>query len=175
MLKLKPVIILFVIHSLLVMPVTDSRAADFKKIFSNPFKKTRSQSPDEEDFEFETKDRTKYIGEYCSFAGLNLIVLQGVGLVTGLDGTGGDPPPSPFRTKLLDEMRRQEIENPNQILASPDTAMVVVQAYLPPLIEKEKTLMWKSGWLVVTKPPASMAAGSCPASSLNMQMLKGKE
>ena len=33
-------------------------------------------------------------------------------------------------------MRRRNIKNPNRILASPTTAMVVVRAYLPPLIRK---------------------------------------
>ena len=96
----------------------------------------RFQSPDIETEDFETRVETPLIGEFTTTAGLNMITLQGVGLVTGLDGTGGDPPVSVYRTTLLNEMRRRNIKNPNQILASPSTAMVVVRAYLPPLIRK---------------------------------------
>ncbi|MEO1997352.1 MAG: flagellar basal body P-ring protein FlgI [Planctomycetaceae bacterium] len=96
----------------------------------------RFQSPDIEAEDFETRVETPLVGEFTTTAGLNLITLQGVGLVTGLNGTGGDPPVSVYRTTLLNEMRRRSIKNPNQILASPTTAMVVVRAYLPPLIRK---------------------------------------
>ena len=34
------------------------------------------------------------------------IELEGVGLVVGLDKTGVDPPPSYYRDRLLDEMRK---------------------------------------------------------------------
>lgn len=101
------------------------------------FDMLRSQSPDDDvDDEFETKVETPFIGEYTRTAGLHLITLQGVGLVTGLDNTGGDPPPSAFRTTLLNDMRRRGVRNPNAILKSPKTALVVVTAYFPPLIQK---------------------------------------
>ncbi len=96
----------------------------------------RSQSPDESDSPLETTVTTPLIGDHTTIAGLNLITLQGVGLVTGLDGTGSDPPPSNYREMMLDEMRRRNIKNPNQILASPNTALVIVRAYLPPLVHK---------------------------------------
>ena len=102
----------------------------------------RSQSPDEEeeDFseleKFETKVETPFVGDYTQITGKNLIALQGVGLVTGLKGTGGNPPPSVHREALLREMRRRNVKNPNMILRSPSTALVIVKAYLPPLIRK---------------------------------------
>ncbi|MCA9016667.1 MAG: flagellar basal body P-ring protein FlgI, partial [Planctomycetaceae bacterium] len=102
----------------------------------------RSQSPDDAENEksatdeFESKVETPFIGEYTQITGKNLIALQGVGLVTGLKGTGGNPPPSVHREALLREMRRRNVKNPNQILRSPDTALVIVKAYLPPLIQK---------------------------------------
>jgi hypothetical protein len=37
---------------------------------------------------------------------------------------------------LLDDMRRRGIENPNEILQSPKTALVLVTGYVPPLIRK---------------------------------------
>lgn len=102
----------------------------------------RSQSPDEESSEtedFETKVDTPFVGDYTQIVGKNLIALQGVGLVTGLNGTGGNPPPSVHREALLREMRRRNVKNPNQILRSPSTALVIVKAYLPPLIQKGET------------------------------------
>lgn len=103
------------------------------------FDMLRSQNADNEeplDAEFQTKVETPLVGEYTRAAGLHVITLQGVGLVTGLDGTGGNPPPSHLRTLLVDEMRKRGVKNPNAILASPSTAMVMVRAYLPPLVEK---------------------------------------
>jgi hypothetical protein len=85
--------------------------------------------------EFTTKADTPFVGEYSTVAGLNLITLEGVGLVTGLDGTGGNPPPSKYRTRLLDQMRKEGITNPNEWLARPDTALVVVRADFPPLVK----------------------------------------
>jgi flagellar basal body P-ring protein FlgI len=41
-----------------------------------------------------------------------------------------------FRTALLEQMRKRNVPNPNQILASPNTALVAVRAYLPPLVKK---------------------------------------
>lgn len=100
----------------------------------------RSQSPDEETSEIEdfaeTKVETPFIGDYTQITGKNLIALEGVGLVTGLKGTGGNPPPSVHREALLREMRRRNVKNPNHILRSPSTALVIVKAYLPPLIRK---------------------------------------
>jgi len=97
----------------------------------------RSQSPkDDDDVSFETKVNTRFIGKYTTVSGLNMITLEGVGLVVGLNGTGGDPPPSSYRTTLLDSMRKRNVRNSNQILRSPNTALVVVRAYLPPLVRK---------------------------------------
>lgn len=101
--------------------------------------KSRSQNPDDDDDasdDFTTKVKTKMLGEYTTVQGLHPIVLEGVGLVVGLAGTGGDPPPSMFRTALLDDMRKRGVSNPNTILQSPNTALVAVRAYVPPLVRK---------------------------------------
>lgn len=98
----------------------------------------RSQTPEKTTFddEFTPSVETPMIGDYVTFAGLNLVTLEGVGLVVGLDGTGGDPPPSAYRTAMLDEMQRRGVRNPNAILRSPNTALVIVRAYLPPMVRK---------------------------------------
>jgi flagellar basal body P-ring protein FlgI len=145
------------------------------------FNLLRSQSPEKQDDEieslkdfekekdaaiekeFETKVETPMIGDYASFAGLNYVLLQGVGLVVGLDGTGGDPPPSAYREVLADDMRRRGIADPETILRSPDTALVVIQALMPPMIRKgesfdidvrvpegDTTTSLNGGWLLET-------------------------
>ncbi|MEX2286491.1 MAG: flagellar basal body P-ring protein FlgI [Planctomycetaceae bacterium] len=100
--------------------------------------RTRSQSPDEESGadEFQTNVKTPMIGEFTKVEGKNLVVLQGVGLVTGLNMTGDDPPPSPERTQLLEDMKRRNVRKPNEILSDRSTALVIVRAYLPPLVKK---------------------------------------
>jgi hypothetical protein len=131
-----------------------------------PFsRKTRSQSPDEDRAAARpsTRVQTPLIGEKTTVAGLNPIVLHGVGLVVGLDGTGDDPPPSTYREMILAEMRRRGVKQPNAYLASPDTALVVVRAYLPPLVregerfdvevrvpENSQTTSLNGGWLLET-------------------------
>ena len=149
---------------------------DFKLL---PSKLLRSQSPDkqdeeaeklsdldkdEKDKEFETKVETPMIGDYAGFANLNLVTLEGVGLVVGLDGTGGDPPPSTYREVLADDMRRRGIDDPETILRSPNTALVIVRAYLPPMVRKgeafdvevrvpdgDTTTNLNGGWLLETE------------------------
>jgi len=61
--------------------------------------------------------------------------LEAVALVTGLAGTGEDPPPSSQRAALLGEMNRREVDNPNRVLASNDTALVLVRGFLRPGIQ----------------------------------------
>ena len=80
------------------------------------------------------------IGDYTNFSGLQPVVLEGVGLVVGLNGTGGDPAPSVHRTQLMNEMKRRNIPRPNEILQSPTTALVLVRARLPPLMKKGELL-----------------------------------
>ncbi len=153
---------------------------DFKLL---PSKLLRSQSPDKPDEEaekladlkdkgedeekakeFETKVETPMVGDYAGFANLNLVTLEGVGLVVGLDGTGGDPPPSTYREILADDMRRRGIDDPETILRSPNTALVIVRAYLPPMIRKgeafdvevrvpegDTTKSLNGGWLLETE------------------------
>ncbi|GAB4137056.1 MAG: hypothetical protein Tsb009_04410 [Planctomycetaceae bacterium] len=112
------------------MPSWNLPTFDFRRM------EFRAQNEKDEDEDFESSIQTKMIGQHTTVAGLNVITLQGVGLVVGLNGTGGDPPPSVYRSELLKEMRKRKVYKPNQILRSPNTAMVVVRAYLPPLVRK---------------------------------------
>lgn len=118
----------------------------------------------DDDNNFETKIETPLLGDYVSVSGNNPIALRGVGLVTGLNGTGGDPPPSNYRTDLLNEMKRRKVPSPQKILASRDTAMVIVTGYLPAMVEKgqhfdvrvvlppnSEATSLKGGWLLDTR------------------------
>ena len=78
----------------------------------------------------------KYVSEYTHPYGMNYVKVEAVSLVTGLAGTGSDPPPTPQRASLLGEMNRREIANPNEVLASGNTSLVLVRAFLRPGIQK---------------------------------------
>ena len=127
--------------------------------------KDRKKKRDKEtDNEFGNTIDTPLLSEYMSVQGNTMIVLRGVGLVTGLNGTGGDPSPSALRTQLQNEMSRRNVKNSKQILASRDTAMVVITAYLPAMVRKGQRFdvrvslppnsnakSLKGGWLLETR------------------------
>ena len=94
----------------------------------------RQQSPESAKSE-ESQRETTLIGNIAHPYGMNYIKLESVSLATGLSGTGDDPPPSSQRARLMDEMKRREVENPNEVLASPNTALVLVKGYLRPGIQ----------------------------------------
>lgn len=104
----------------------------------------RTQSPDKPKSE---KNSDKFVldgpvfkepdlvGNFTTFSGLNMVLLEGVGLINGLNSTGEDPPVSNYRAELLDDLRRRGVPEPNEVIKSPATALVVVRAYLPPLVQ----------------------------------------
>src|SRR5882672_4545321 len=83
--------------------------------------KLRSQNPDDDDIK---PPETQFIKDQVTVSGLNTITIEAVGLITNLDGTGGDPPPSMYRTMLVNDMRKRGITKPNQLLQSPTKALV---------------------------------------------------
>lgn len=124
----------------LLMATGGCRALETSSIFSWPDSlnwSSRSQSPSTGSGTADVDGPTPVtVGDYVTISGLSMITLEGVGLITGLEGTGGDPPPSPFRMTLLKDMKRRGVRNPKALLRSPKTAMVIVRAYLPPLVRK---------------------------------------
>jgi flagellar basal body P-ring protein FlgI len=94
----------------------------------------RSQSPEDE-LE-EVVSGVRLVGDMASPFGLNPINVEAIGLVTGLPGTGSDPSPSPQRSSLLAEMQTRGVSNPNQLLASTATELVLVRGVLRPGIQK---------------------------------------
>lgn len=79
---------------------------------------------------------SRLIGDYIKIGDNGYIKIQGVGLVDRLDGTGEDPPASPLRTMLLEDLRKNEVKDPQTLLSSANTALVVVTAYIPPICKK---------------------------------------
>ena len=100
---------------------------------------TRGQTPEQDELKAEgedEKEKRDVVGSYTRPFGLNTVKLEAVGLVTNLDHTGSDPPPSAQRDLLLNEMTSYSVESPEQLLASPTTAMVIVRGFLPPGIQR---------------------------------------
>ena len=94
---------------------------------------TRSQSPDDAE---SAGSNVRLVGDMAVPFGMYPAKVEAVGLVTGLPGTGGDPAPSPQRAALLAEMQTRGVENPNSVLASPNTALVLIRGVLRPGIQK---------------------------------------
>ncbi len=89
----------------------------------------RQQSP-EVGFDGEPESNSTLISHVAHPYGLGYVKLEAVSMATGLAGTGEDPAPSPQRATLMEEMSRREVQNPKQVLASPNTALVLVRGYL---------------------------------------------
>src|SRR5262249_43961653 len=87
----------------------------------------RLQSEDEAD----RPPEIKTIGDVSSFANAEPIALSGVGLVIGLEGTGGPGPNSAYTEMLEHELKQREIKNIKEVLSSPNHAVVLVSALIP--------------------------------------------
>ncbi|WP_161604428.1 flagellar basal body P-ring protein FlgI [Roseiconus nitratireducens] len=72
------------------------------------------------------------IREAAAPRGLNPIHVTGVGLVNSLPGTGGPADPSPYRDQLIEEMRRNDVKKPEEILEASSNSIVRVRATVPP-------------------------------------------
>ena len=59
------------------------------------------------------------------------VIVEGVGLVTGLDGTGGEAPPSYYRKQLVDQMAKAGVPHAEKLLADPHLSMVTVRMIIP--------------------------------------------
>ena len=118
---------------------------------------TRLKSEDDVDREKDLEVRT--IGDVTEVTSANPWQVSGVGLVVGLDGTGGTPPGS-WRTMLEAELRQRKVENIKALLDSPDNALVLISTFIPPgsrfgelldvmvtLPPGSKTTSLKGGWL----------------------------
>lgn len=96
--------------------------------------------------------------------GLTFVSVEGVAAVNRLPGTGGSVPPSALRDELIDEMKKHEVPDPNLFLELPETALVRVQAIIPPGVRRGDPIDLRiisppqtgatdlhSGWLMDTR------------------------
>lgn len=132
----------------------------------------RSQSPEVEAL-LSLDANTKLVSDYASAWGADVQRIERVALVTGLAGTGGDPPPNSRRQSLMADMQARGVVEPNKLLASRTTSLVWVHAYLPPGIRKGDrfdvavevpsdcdTTSLAGGWLMETRLSEMAVLGS---------------
>jgi flagellar P-ring protein FlgI/HEAT repeat protein len=123
----------------------------------------RGQTPEIETAIAEEK-KIETVGDFARPIGLNPIKLESIALVTNLDNTGSDPPPSEQRQLLIAEMQSHEVRQADQILSSPTTSMVYVRTFLPPGVQKgdpldvevrvparSETMSLRGGWLMQSR------------------------
>lgn len=133
----------------------------------SPLFNFRGQSPDDSDtstaevVERASVEGVELIRHVAMPTGMTYIAVDGVGLVTDLNHTGSNPPPSPYREVLKDEMETHDADNPERIMSGDSTALVLVRALLPPGVQKgdrvdvevrcprgSKTTSLEDGWLM---------------------------
>ena len=102
----------------------------------------RAQSPDDDSELNQFVDKSpvgpKYVSETCGMWGMDYAKIEGIGMVTNLDGTGSPAKPGAFREHLMDELKthKDKVSNPKQLLESKNTEMVIVRGYVPPGAKK---------------------------------------
>lgn len=69
------------------------------------------------------------VGDITAIENGGFIQVSGVGIVMGLEGTGGTGP-GPERELLAQQLRKQKIENTKKLLDDPNNALVLVTAFL---------------------------------------------
>jgi len=145
----------------------------------------RPQSP-EAVLQDEKLPDVNFISEFTHPYGTNYVKAEAVSLVTGLAGTGEDPPPTPNRVALLTEMSRRQVENPNRLLASPNTALVLVRGYLRPGIREgdrfdievhvprqSEITSLRDGWLLPTRLSEHASIGGRVCKGKVLALAKG--
>ncbi len=95
------------------------------------------------------------VGDLAYVVSNGEMMVEGIGLVTGLDNTGGDSPPSTIRKILLDEMTKAGVEHAERWLASPQLSIVLVRMTIPMGVNPSDPID-----VQVEVPP------NCPAKSL---------
>src|SRR5579885_295809 len=128
---------------------------------------TRGQAEDEADKEH--KYEVKTVGDYTTVAGADPLPVGGVGLVTGLAGTGGGAPPGSYRTFLEHELQRRNAPTSRNCCPRPTCPW----CWFPPRSRPAPTRATRSTWRSPSRPtarrPACTAAGwrsaSCTTTS----------
>ncbi|MDP6443647.1 MAG: HEAT repeat domain-containing protein [Pirellulaceae bacterium] len=113
------------------------------------------------------------VGDFAVPTGMNFVRIDSVAMVIGLGHTGSKPPNSMHRDRLLGEMRSHNVEHPEAVLDSDETALALVRGYLRPGIQKgdwidiavdtprrSKTTSLRGGWLMPSRMRQVAMVGS---------------
>jgi hypothetical protein len=100
----------------------------------------RAQSEDESDRADRETAAVKTIRDVTQVANVEDVPVVGVGLVTGLEDTGGGVPPGPDRAALEDYLRKRGVENIKELFASKTTSLVRVVARISAGAHKNDTV-----------------------------------
>jgi hypothetical protein len=90
---------------------------------------TRSQLDDDDDKQRYTIET---IRDKVTVGNAVPVPVGGIGLVVGLEGTGGDCPPDSWRDVLVNQLRKEGYQDIRRIMTSPYNAMVYVTGMIPP-------------------------------------------
>ncbi len=72
------------------------------------------------------------IGDKTTVGNATPIPVGGVGLVFGLEGTGGDCPPDAYRSMLETDLQKDRVPKVKEVLTDPRHALVLVSGLIPP-------------------------------------------
>ncbi len=146
----------------------------------------RAQSPDSTEALVEDEVAANLVGKWALPTGLNGQKVEFIGLVNGLAGTGSDPPPTPDRQALIDDIQTYDVDHPNEILSWNSTAMVQVTGIIPPGAQKgdrfdvlvrtprrSETESLRGGWLMPTRLREHAVINGSTRSSLQLAMATG--
>jgi hypothetical protein len=111
---------------------------------------TRLQAEDEKGRD--KAPEVKTVGDVTEVSNAMPTQVSGVGLVVGLQGTGGGTPPGLYHTMLAKELRKKGVDHVQERLASDNCAMVLVTAFIPAGAHRFDPLD-----IEVTLPPYSKA------------------
>lgn len=74
---------------------------------------------------------TPYIGSLTNVWGGEPAKIEGVGLVTGLNGTGSAPGPSRYRDELESDLKIRDVDGINSLLSDKGTSLAVLAGIVP--------------------------------------------
>jgi len=96
------------------------------------------------------KPLVRTVGDVAEIQTAGGVPVSGVGLVVGLEGTGGGASPGPYRQMAEEYLKRNKIDNPKEWLESPHNALVLVSAEIPPGSRRGERVN-----IEITLPPGS--------------------
>jgi flagellar basal body P-ring protein FlgI len=97
---------------------------------------TRGAAPEEVDHEDAALKPVQRIADVAHYANPAPIQLSGVGLVVGLDGTGGPAPNTEFKRMLKNNLEKDRVPNAAALLSDPNCTMVFVSTRIPADVRK---------------------------------------